>query len=139
MAQIIKSNEPLYLTKSINQILFIFRIIAIFPQCSRMCPLTSHVQTWSSLAAVKLPLLDLKIRTCSLQTGVSPELGEELLHGPLQRPSGARQGCDRAWRTLSAITHDACGPYHSSSHLHLFLLAWLHNITSILNEITTKM
>lgn len=34
--------------------------------------LTSGVQAGGSLAAVKLPSLDLKVRTGSLQTGVPP-------------------------------------------------------------------
>lgn len=40
--------------------------------------LTSGVQTRSSLVAVKLPFLDLKVRTGSFQTGMPPQLGEKM-------------------------------------------------------------
>lgn len=46
--------------------------------------LTSGVQAGGSLAAVKLPSLDLKVRTGSFQTGMPPQLGEEMQYWTLR-------------------------------------------------------
>lgn len=46
--------------------------------------LTSGVQAGGSLAAVKLPSLDLKVRTGSFQTGMSPQLGKKMQYWNLR-------------------------------------------------------
>lgn len=81
------------------------------------CVVTSGVQTGGSLAAVQLPLLDLEVGTGPLQAGVAPQLGEELLHGPLVGRGAAAPSRSPFPYDATAAAASASVPRSRSHHL----------------------